>query len=66
MGEIGVAVVVPRDMAQPPTLAELRDHGGERLAPYKLPEAIHLVEALPLTALDKVDRKRLAQMVTPG
>jgi acyl-CoA synthetase (AMP-forming)/AMP-acid ligase II len=61
MGEIGVAVVVPRDPAAPPTLAELRDHGGAQLAAYKLPEQLRLRDALPLTAAEKVDRRALAR-----
>jgi acyl-CoA synthetase (AMP-forming)/AMP-acid ligase II len=63
MGEVGVAVVVPHDATRPPTLDELRAFGAERLAAYKLPEALHLVDALPLTAGDKVDRRALVQEV---
>ena len=57
MGEIGVAVVVPRDGAEPPTLAALREHAADSLAPYKLPEALRLTESLPLTPMEKVDRR---------
>jgi acyl-CoA synthetase (AMP-forming)/AMP-acid ligase II len=60
MGEIGVAVVVPRDAAAPPTLDELRAFATDRLAPYKHPEALRLGDALPLTAMQKVDRQALA------
>ena len=60
MGEIGVAVVVPRHPGRLPSLADLRAHGGERLAAYKLPEAVRAVDALPLTAMNKVDRSQLA------
>ncbi len=63
MGEIGVACVVARDTAAPPTLEELRELGAGRLAAYKLPEAIHVVDALPLTAMEKVDRRALAAKV---
>ncbi len=63
MGEIGVAVVVPRDPAAPPTLDGLRSHASARLAAYKLPEAVHIVDALPLTAGEKVDRRALAAEV---
>ncbi len=59
MGEVGVAVVVPADHGDPPTLEELRSHGGEALAAYKLPEAIRLVASLPTNATDKVDRGAL-------
>jgi acyl-CoA synthetase (AMP-forming)/AMP-acid ligase II len=63
MGEIGVAVVVARDPGSPPTLEALRSSATERLAPYKLPEAIEIVDALPLTAGEKIDRRALATAV---
>lgn len=59
MGEIGVAVVVPRDPDRPPTLAGIRQHCGPHLAAYKLPEAVRIVAALPLTTMNKVDRRAL-------
>jgi len=65
MGEIGVAVVVPRDRAAPPSLEELQTFGRERLAAFKLPEALRLVDDLPLTAMQKVDRGRLARDAAP-
>jgi len=64
MSEIGVAVVVPRDAAAPPSLAQLREFAAPHLAPYKLPEALRLVESLPLTAMEKVDRRALREIVT--
>jgi acyl-CoA synthetase (AMP-forming)/AMP-acid ligase II len=60
MGEIGVAFVVPRDPSTPPTLEALRDFGRDRLAAYKLPEDVRVVESLPLTAMEKIDRSALA------
>jgi acyl-CoA synthetase (AMP-forming)/AMP-acid ligase II len=60
MGEIGVAVVVPRDPAHPPALADLRAHAQGQVAAYKLPEDLEVVGALPLTAGEKIDRKALA------
>jgi acyl-CoA synthetase (AMP-forming)/AMP-acid ligase II len=60
MGELGVAVVVPADTSAPPTLDDLRAFAAERLAPYKLPEALRLVDELPLTAMQKIDRAALA------
>jgi acyl-CoA synthetase (AMP-forming)/AMP-acid ligase II len=61
MGEIGVALVAPRDHDHPPSLDELRGFLHDRLAAYKLPEALRLVDALPLTPVHKVDRRSLAQ-----
>ncbi len=60
MGEVGVAFVVARDPAVPPTLEGLREFAGDRLAAYKLPEDIRVVESLPLTAMEKIDRGALA------
>lgn len=65
MGERGVAVVVPVDPASPPTLERLCDHLRGRVAPFKLPEAIHIVEALPLTPMQKVDRRALEASLAP-
>jgi acyl-CoA synthetase (AMP-forming)/AMP-acid ligase II len=60
MGEIGVAVVVPRDPAAPPTIDDLRAFAQDRLSAHKLPEAVRVVDALPLTAMQKLDRRTLA------
>ena len=63
MGEIGVAVVVARRADDPPTLEMLRAHGRERLAAYKLPEALVLTDELPRTAMEKIDRTALGTLV---
>ncbi len=63
MGEIGVAVVVARDPARAFSLIELREFAAPELAAYKLPEAIHVVDALPLTAGEKVDRRALVDEI---
>jgi acyl-CoA synthetase (AMP-forming)/AMP-acid ligase II len=59
MGEVGVAFVVTRSGATSPSLDELRSFGGGRLAGYKLPDELRLVDELPLTAMDKLDRRAL-------
>jgi acyl-CoA synthetase (AMP-forming)/AMP-acid ligase II len=58
-GEIGVAVVVASNAGPAPTLEELRTFGATRLASYKLPESIVVVDSLPLTTMDKLDRRGL-------
>jgi acyl-CoA synthetase (AMP-forming)/AMP-acid ligase II len=63
MGEIGVAVIVVHPNASPPTLADLRAYAAPHLAAYKLPEAVHVVDELPLTAMEKVDRRLLTEIV---
>jgi acyl-CoA synthetase (AMP-forming)/AMP-acid ligase II len=60
MGEIGVAVVVPTHPDRPPTLDDLLALGRDALSGYKLPEAIRIVDHLPLNAGDKLDRRSLA------
>lgn len=66
LGEVGVAVVVPADAAAPPSLDELRRHASATIAHHKLPEALVVVDQLPLTAMQKVDRRRLARLVQQG
>jgi acyl-CoA synthetase (AMP-forming)/AMP-acid ligase II len=62
MTEIGVAVVVPVDPNDPPTLEELRAHGAQGLARYKLPERLRTIDEMPLNATHKLDRLTLAQL----
>jgi len=59
IGEIGVAFVVPAERNRPPTLAELRTWVRERLADYKSPDRLELVDQLPLTAMSKIDKAAL-------
>lgn len=61
IGEVGVALVVPTDLRCPPTLAELRAWVGSRLADYKAPDRLVLVDALPQTPMMKIDRGALAE-----
>ena len=62
MGEIGVAIVVPTDPAAPPSLDALRDFAADALARHELPEKIVIVDELPLTPMDKLDRRALHDM----
>jgi acyl-CoA synthetase (AMP-forming)/AMP-acid ligase II len=66
MSEIGVAVVVPTDPASPPTLDDLRTFADGKLAPYKLPEALRVVDELPYTGMQKVDRRALQEQEAAG
>ena len=62
-GEVGRAfVVVEDDFDEDDLLAFL----GDRLARYKLPRSIVVVEALPLTAIGKIDKKLLASREDPA
>ena len=59
MGAVGVAVVIPTDPADPPTLEELRAFGQQHIATHKLPEHLRLTTAFPLTPMSKIDRRAL-------
>lgn len=62
MGEIGVACVVARSDATV-SITSLREFARERIAAYKLPEAVTIFATLPLTAGEKIDRNALARAV---
>ena len=59
IGEIGVAFVTVAPGAAAPTLAELRAWVADRLADYKAPDRLEVVDALPLTAMMKIDKAAL-------
>jgi o-succinylbenzoate---CoA ligase len=55
-----VALVVPADPADPPSLDDLRDAVRRELPAYAAPRELRLVRSLPRTSLGKVARSRLA------
>jgi acyl-CoA synthetase (AMP-forming)/AMP-acid ligase II len=61
LGEIGVAVVVASP-GHEPELAALRAHCAGQLADYKAPDALVVVDELPLTPMMKVDPVRLGDL----
>lgn len=63
IGEIGVAFVVPKASTAPPDLAELRAWCGARLADYKAPDRLLIVDTLPVTAGQKIDKQALLARV---
>ena len=58
-GERVVAVVVPADPADPPTLELLRLHVKERLPRYAAPSRIVMIDAVPMLPSGKHDLARL-------
>lgn len=66
LGEVGVAVIVASDPNAPPTLDDLRAHAAPTLSHHKLPEGLRVVESLPLTAMQKVDRASLRRLADPA
>lgn len=61
-GQIPVAVVVARPDANTPDIEALRDWAGTKLARYKLPRVIEIVEELPRNATGKVDKRKLRDL----
>ncbi len=59
IGEFGVAFVVPSESTDPPTLDSLRTFVADRLADYKRPDQLVLMDAMPLTAMMKIDKIEL-------
>ncbi|MFF8033752.1 MULTISPECIES: AMP-binding protein [unclassified Streptomyces] len=60
-GEEVLACVVPRDPADPPTLEELRAFCAGRLAHYKVPSRLQLLDAFPMTVSGKVRKVELRE-----
>jgi acyl-CoA synthetase (AMP-forming)/AMP-acid ligase II len=60
IGEIGVAFVVLVPGAPTPSPGSLRTWVADRLADYKAPDEVRVVDTLPLTAMGKVDKGALA------
>lgn len=58
-GEVGRAIVVPRGALDPAALLEFL---RERLARYKVPKSVVLVDALPRTAAGKLDKRALSAL----
>ncbi|MFM2070559.1 MAG: hypothetical protein RLZZ623_822 [Actinomycetota bacterium] len=62
IGEVGVAFIVPVDPLRVPSLDELRSWVGDRLADYKSPDRLVVLDTLPLTAMMKVDTTELGRI----
>jgi acyl-CoA synthetase (AMP-forming)/AMP-acid ligase II len=58
-GEVVTAWIVPAGVPEPDLATAVSEFGAERLAPYKRPRIIHLVEALPRNPLGKVLKHQL-------
>lgn len=63
-GERVHAVVVPRPGALV-ELDELRKFAAEHIAGYKLPKSLQLIDALPLSPMGKVLKRRLRELTDP-
>jgi acyl-CoA synthetase (AMP-forming)/AMP-acid ligase II len=61
-GEMVLAFVVPTPGAAAPAEAALIEAARARIAGYKVPKRIHLLDALPVNATGKVQRARLREL----
>ncbi|MBO0727947.1 MAG: AMP-binding protein [Acidimicrobiaceae bacterium] len=55
------ALVAPKDPADPPTLAEIRDYAKGRVAAYKAPHSIEVLDRIPRSEATKINRGALVQ-----
>ena len=62
--ETPVAVVAPADPSDPPTEVEVLEWVSTRLASYKKPTSVRVVDALPRNASGKVRKNELRDWVT--
>jgi bile acid-coenzyme A ligase len=53
------AIVAAVDVSRPPDPTELREHVAARLAPYKVPKSVEIVECIPRTEAGKINRSSL-------
>ncbi|MGW1594344.1 AMP-binding protein [Streptomyces sp. NPDC002343] len=60
-GEEVLACVVPSDPARPLTLEELREFCAGRLAHYKIPSRLELLDSFPMTVSGKVRKVELRE-----
>ncbi|WP_435857219.1 AMP-binding protein [Streptomyces longwoodensis] len=60
-GEEVLACVIPRDPADPPTLEEVRAFCAGRLAHYKVPSRVQVLDAFPMTVSGKVRKVELRE-----
>ncbi|HEY8980424.1 MAG TPA: AMP-binding protein [Streptomyces sp.] len=60
-GEEVLACVIPHDPASPPTLDTLRTYCTDRLAHYKIPTRLQILDAFPMTVSGKVRKVELRE-----
>jgi fatty-acyl-CoA synthase len=65
-GEEVLACVIPRDPADPPTLEELRAYCDGRLAHYKIPSRLRILDSFPMTVSGKVRKVELRERYADG
>jgi O-succinylbenzoic acid--CoA ligase len=66
LGQRVVAAVVPADGSAAPTLDTLRAHVARTLDQTAAPRELHIVDALPMRGIGKVDRSALIRLAQAG
>ncbi|MBV9485612.1 MAG: AMP-binding protein [Frankiaceae bacterium] len=61
-GQRLVAVIVPRDATDVPSLADLREWGSAALSPAARPRAVVVIDELPRLATGKLDRLAIGRL----
>jgi fatty-acyl-CoA synthase/long-chain acyl-CoA synthetase len=64
-GEVPLAILVPRDPSAPPTLDDLTEFCRTRLASYKRPRRVEILDELPRNAGGKVLKRALREKYVP-
>ncbi|QCP06165.1 AMP-binding protein [Brevibacterium sp. CS2] len=62
-GEVPIACIVPKNPDDPPTLASVRDYLTDRLASYKHPKDIRILDTFPRSGIGKIQKTVLRDRV---
>jgi fatty-acyl-CoA synthase len=65
-GETPVAVIVPKDLNEPPTATDIGLYSRARLGAYKCPREVALIGALPRNPSGKVLKNELRDLYASG
>ena len=55
------AIIEPANADEPPSFDEIRDYAKKRIASYKVPKSIEIVETIPRSEATKVNRRALVE-----
>ena len=55
------AVIAPKDPTDPPSFEEIRSYAKGRLAAYKVPKSMEIVEIIPRSEASKINRRALVE-----
>ncbi|WP_101651716.1 AMP-binding protein [Brevibacterium ihuae] len=62
-GEVPVACIVPKDPDNPPDLASVREYLADRLANYKHPKGVEILDTFPRSGIGKIQKTVLRDQV---